>query len=40
MERQNGLVKSNYKELTDGEFDDCTKDVLADLQAADNSESE
>ena len=30
----------HYKEPRNGKFDDCTTQVLPDLQAADNSESE
>ena len=31
LERYKGLVQSNYKEPTNGNFDDCTKEVLAVL---------
>ena len=40
MERYKGLVQSNYNEPTNGNFDDCTKEVLAELQAEENSELE
>ena len=33
LERNQGMAQCNYKELTNGNFDDCTKKVLADLQA-------
>ena len=34
------LVQSNYKEPANGNFDDCTKEVLGELQAEENSEFE
>ena len=40
LERYKGLVQSNYKEPTKGNFDDSTKEVLAELQTEENSESE
>ena len=30
LERYKDLVQSNYKEPTNGNFDDCTKEVLAE----------
>ena len=33
LERYKALVQANYKEPTNGNFDDCTKEVLAKLQA-------
>jgi len=33
-----GLVKTNYKELTNKKFGDCTKEVLVDYQAEYNRE--
>ena len=40
LERYKGLVQSNYKEPTNGNFDDCTKEVLAKLLAEENRELE
>ena len=41
LERHNDMVQCNYKELAlNGNVDDCTEKVLADLQAEENSESE
>ena len=40
LERYKGLVQSNYKERTNGNFDDCTKEVLAELRAEENSDFE
>ena len=31
-------VKAKYKELTDGRLDDCTKEVLKDLKAKDDTD--
>ena len=33
LKRYKCLIKSNYKERTNGTFDDCTKEILADLKA-------
>ena len=33
-------VRNNYKELTDGKFDDCTSEILKNLAAEDSSDSE
>ena len=40
LERYKGLVQSNYKEPTNGSFDDCIKKVLAELQPEENNESQ
>ena len=40
LERYKGLVQSNYKGPTNGNFDDCTKEVLAKLLAEENRELE
>ena len=33
-------IKDNYKEPSDGKFDDCTIEILKKLAAEDNSDSE
>ncbi len=33
LEIYKGLAQCNYKEPSNGDFGDCTKEVLADLQA-------
>ena len=33
-------IKGNYKEQTDGKFDDCTSKILKNLVAEDGSDSE
>ena len=33
-------IRDNYKESTDGKFDDCTIDILKNLAAEDSSDSE
>ena len=33
-------IRDNYKEPTDGKFDDCTSEILKNLAAEDSSDSE
>ena len=33
-------LRDNYKEPTDGKFDDCTSEILKNLAAEDSSDSE
>lgn len=40
LKRFKGMVQCNYKELANGNFDDSTRNVLVNLQAEENSESE
>lgn len=40
LERYKGLVYSNYKENVNGNLDNCTKEVLAVLQAEESGQSE
>ena len=40
LETYKGLVYSHYKENVNGNFDQCTKEVLAVLQTEESSQSE
>ena len=40
MERYKKLVNENYKEPNNGNFDDCTKDILRDLLEDSNSDED
>ena len=40
LETYKGLVYSHYKENVNGNFDHCTKEVLAVLQTEESSQSE
>ena len=40
MERYKKLVNENYKEPNNGNFDDCTKDILRDLLENSNSDED
>ena len=40
LERYKKLVNENYKEPNNGNFDDCTKDILRDLLVDSNSDED
>ena len=40
LERYKKLVNENYKEPNNGNFDDCTKDILRDLLENSNSDED
>ena len=40
LERYKKLVSENYKEPINGNFDDCTKDILRDLYESSDSDED
>ena len=40
LERDKKLVSENYKEPINGNFDDCTKDILRDLYKSSDSDKD